>query len=427
MVSGSREHCPGGLLAIVVVCAVTLAVGALGLRLSRTTSDFYVAGRTVSPVQRQRPSAASTSPPQASSASPVWSTPGASTCCGSRSATPSATLSCWCSSPRRCGARAPTRSRLRRGAPRSPDAIRLSSSVLVVGIGWLYLLPQFQGAEHRPQPRHRRASVRGQPRRRGRRPGQRRGRRDAVDHPGPGDAVLAQAHRDRRARLRPAGPVVAARRAAPKSTSPAALLGTRSAASAATTTRSTRRTARSSRSSSAPWACRTSWCASTPTPTAGPPAAPRWPWSPCSGCSTSSRRSTASSAGSTCQPSRGKPPDSIVPAPAHRCPAGPGSVLSAALAGGAFAAFLSTASGLTISVAGVIDQDLLRGRAESPARTRPWCRASGSPPCLAMAVPYAAARVVEPIVARDHGGARVRRGRLHVLPAARPRVLVAAA
>nr|MDQ2710075.1 cation acetate symporter [Actinomycetota bacterium] len=35
------------------------------------------------------------------------------------------------------------------------------------------------------------------------------------------------------------------------------------------------------------------------------------------------------------------------------------TVLSAVLAGGAFAAFLSTASGLTISVAGVIDQDLL--------------------------------------------------------------------
>jgi cation/acetate symporter len=36
--------------------------------------------------------------------------------------------------------------------------------------------------------------------------------------------------------------------------------------------------------------------------------------------------------------------------------------LSALLAGGAFAAFLSTASGLTVSVAGVIDQDLLRRR-----------------------------------------------------------------
>lgn len=38
-----------GMLAIALVSAVTLMVSALGLRLSRTTSDFYVAGRTVSP------------------------------------------------------------------------------------------------------------------------------------------------------------------------------------------------------------------------------------------------------------------------------------------------------------------------------------------------------------------------------------------
>ena len=37
-----------GVLAITLVCAVTLAAGALGLRISRTTSDFYVAGRSVS-------------------------------------------------------------------------------------------------------------------------------------------------------------------------------------------------------------------------------------------------------------------------------------------------------------------------------------------------------------------------------------------
>ena len=38
-----------GLTAIVLVCLATLGVGAFGLRLSRTTSDFYVAGRTVTP------------------------------------------------------------------------------------------------------------------------------------------------------------------------------------------------------------------------------------------------------------------------------------------------------------------------------------------------------------------------------------------
>ena len=37
-----------GVLAIAIVCGVTLVAGALGLKLSRTTSDFYVAGRSVS-------------------------------------------------------------------------------------------------------------------------------------------------------------------------------------------------------------------------------------------------------------------------------------------------------------------------------------------------------------------------------------------
>ncbi len=55
----------------------------------------------------------------------------------------------------------------------------------------------------------------------------------------------------------------------------------------------------------------------------------------------------------------------------HRRPAAAGARCSTAasgrcslrvLAGGAFAAFLSTASGLTMSVAGVLDQDLLRRR-----------------------------------------------------------------
>jgi cation/acetate symporter len=48
-----------------------------------------------------------------------------------------------------------------------------------------------------------------------------------------------------------------------------------------------------------------------------------------------------------------------------------GDLLSAILAGGAFAAFLSTASGLTVSVAGVIDQDLLSGATQPAPRRRP--------------------------------------------------------
>jgi Na+/proline symporter len=36
-------------VAVALVCLTTLLVGAIGLRLSRTTSDFYVASRMVGP------------------------------------------------------------------------------------------------------------------------------------------------------------------------------------------------------------------------------------------------------------------------------------------------------------------------------------------------------------------------------------------
>lgn len=56
-------------------------------------------------------------------------------------------------------------------------------------------------------------------------------------------------------------------------------------------------------------------------------------------------------------------PDSVtLLLPEAIVPGAVGALLSAILAGGAFAAFLSTASGLTISVAGVLDQDLLGAR-----------------------------------------------------------------
>jgi cation/acetate symporter len=48
--------------------------------------------------------------------------------------------------------------------------------------------------------------------------------------------------------------------------------------------------------------------------------------------------------------------------PSQMIPGLPGELLSALLTAGAFAAFLSTSSGLTIAVAGVLGQDLLRGR-----------------------------------------------------------------
>lgn len=59
----------------------------------------------------------------------------------------------------------------------------------------------------------------------------------------------------------------------------------------------------------------------------------------------------------------GTPPDSVtLLLPTAMMPGVVGQLMSAVLAGGAFAALLSTASGLTICVAGVVDQDLVRGR-----------------------------------------------------------------
>jgi cation/acetate symporter len=84
--------------------------------------------------------------------------------------------------------------------------------------------------------------------------------------------------------------------------------------------------------------------------------------------------------------------------PGEVLPGGVGELLSAVLAGGAFAAFLSTASGLTISVAGVIEQDLLRGRLSrvtgDDATVVQGFRLAA---LLAIVVPYAASRLIEPV------------------------------
>lgn len=135
-----------GVVAIVLVCTVTLAIGAFGLRLSRTTSDFYVAGRTVTPYRN----ASAIGGEYLSAASflgiaglvytngldmlwfPVGYTVGY------------VVLLVLVAAPLR-----------RSGAYTLPDfaearlestVIRRLCSVLVVGIGWLYLLPQLQGA-----------------------------------------------------------------------------------------------------------------------------------------------------------------------------------------------------------------------------------------------------------------------------------------
>ncbi|MFF9298894.1 cation acetate symporter [Streptomyces sp. NPDC014764] len=132
--------------AVALVAVATVLVGAFGLRISRTTSDFYVASRTVGP----RLNAAAISGEYLSAASflgiaglvlvqgpdmlwyPVGYTAGY------------LVLLLFVAAPLR-----------RSGAYTLPDfaEARLSSHVvrrlagtLVVGVGWLYLLPQLQGA-----------------------------------------------------------------------------------------------------------------------------------------------------------------------------------------------------------------------------------------------------------------------------------------
>lgn len=133
-------------IAIVLVCAVTLIVGFFGLRLSRTTSDFYVASRQVGPTRN----ASAISGEYLSAASFL----GVAGLIYERGFD-----SLWLPVGYTAGyvvllvlVAAPLR---RSGAYTIPDfaemrmqsqTIRRFSALLVVTIGWLYLLPQFQGA-----------------------------------------------------------------------------------------------------------------------------------------------------------------------------------------------------------------------------------------------------------------------------------------
>lgn len=135
-----------GIVALVLVSVATLAIGTYGLRFSRTTSDFMVASRTVRP----RMNASAISGEYLSAASflgvagllltfgadmlwyPVGWTAGY------------LVLLTLVAAPLR-----------RSGAYTLPDfaearldsqAVRRACSLLVVAIGWLYLLPQFHGA-----------------------------------------------------------------------------------------------------------------------------------------------------------------------------------------------------------------------------------------------------------------------------------------
>lgn len=135
-----------GVVAVVLVSIATLVIGTWGLRISRTTSDFLVASRTVRP----RLNASAIGGEYLSAASflgaaglvltfgaemlwyPVGWTAGY------------LVLLVLVAAPlRRSGAYTlPDFAEARLGS----RGVRRWCSVLVVGIGWLYLLPQFQGA-----------------------------------------------------------------------------------------------------------------------------------------------------------------------------------------------------------------------------------------------------------------------------------------
>jgi cation/acetate symporter len=135
-----------GVVAIVAVSVATLVVGTFGLRLSRTTSDFYVASRTVGPVAN-----ASAIGGEYLSAASFLGVAGLVLARGADSL--------WYPVGWTAGylvllmfVAAPLR---RSGAYTLPDFAHLRvesmtarsvSSVLVVLIGVLYLIPQFQGA-----------------------------------------------------------------------------------------------------------------------------------------------------------------------------------------------------------------------------------------------------------------------------------------
>ncbi|KQV74432.1 transporter [Aeromicrobium sp. Root344] len=135
-----------GVVAVALVAVATLGIGAFGLRMSRTTSDFYVASRSVSPVWNSSAiggeylSAASflgvAGLVLTHGADMLWYPIGWTT--------GYLLLLVFVAAPLR-----------RSGAYTIPDfaqvrlqslGVRRVASALVVAVGWLYLMPQFQGA-----------------------------------------------------------------------------------------------------------------------------------------------------------------------------------------------------------------------------------------------------------------------------------------
>ena len=139
-------HGVPGLVALLVVSLATLAIGTYGLRVSRTTSDFFVASRTVRPALN-----ASAIGGEYLSAASFLGVAGLLLTFGAEmlwypigwTAGYLVLLVLVAAPLRRSGAYTlPDFAEARLASPR----VRAASSLLVVAIGWLYLLPQFQGA-----------------------------------------------------------------------------------------------------------------------------------------------------------------------------------------------------------------------------------------------------------------------------------------
>jgi Na+(H+)/acetate symporter ActP len=135
-----------GVIAVSVVAVATLAIGTWGLRLSRTTSDFFVASRSVNP----RLNASAIGGEYLSAAS-FLGVAGLLLTFGAEmlwypigwTAGYLVLLALVAAPLRRSGAYTlPDFAEARLGS----RTVRATCSVLVVAIAWLYLLPQFQGA-----------------------------------------------------------------------------------------------------------------------------------------------------------------------------------------------------------------------------------------------------------------------------------------
>lgn len=181
--------------AVVVVSLATLIVGVWGFRVARTTSDFFVASRSVgaslnaSAIGGEYLSAASflgvAGLLLVSGADMLWYPVGWT---GGY-----LVLMVLVAAPLR-----------RSGAYTLPDFaearlqsrwVRLVCSLLVVTIGWLYLIPRVPRCQLGARPLHGRSPLDGGGGRGWRRTRQRAGGRHALDHVGAGISVLAQTHR----------------------------------------------------------------------------------------------------------------------------------------------------------------------------------------------------------------------------------------